>query len=138
MPSKIFWQKNSSSSALALISRLLLKLKRLVTKPVSFLYCPTRRSPKAYPLTHPFSDRFGPKAARTDYAMSGGSAYITDEIIVNVENEGVWRLGLKTKLRDITDGTSNTFFVGEKAMDSNKKTNGLLLWRSVTHRWKCE
>lgn len=101
---------------------------RLVASPVAGLYCPTRRAAEAYPLLGSYEARFGTAAARTDYAINGGPAdtleVVGDENRIAVVRDGVWRLGLLTKLSNMTDGLSNTYFIGEKAMDSDKYTDG--------------
>ncbi|MFN3191180.1 MAG: DUF1559 domain-containing protein [Aureliella sp.] len=93
--------------------------------PLNVLHCPTRRSPKAYPLINAFKQRYGEKAARSDYAMNGG--YAVEENShnqISVLKDGIWRMGLATRIRDVTDGLSNTYFIGEKGMDKGKYHDG--------------
>lgn len=103
---------------------------RLLANPLSTLHCPTRRPPEAYPLISSYLDRFGDRAARTDYAMNGGAAQVLESgetgsrNWIQVEQSGVWQLGTMTKLSHVTDGLSNTYLIGEKAMDSEKYTDG--------------
>ena len=94
--------------------------------PLNVFYCPTRRSVQSYPLVGVFKDRFGLQAARSDYAMNGGYAVPNedDKNKITVKKDGVWRLGKSTRLRDISDGLSNTYMIGEKAMDTRKYTTG--------------
>jgi prepilin-type N-terminal cleavage/methylation domain-containing protein len=101
--------------------------------PLSFLHCPTRRSAEAYPLVELYRQRFGVSAARTDYAMNGGSASAGDHAVmgadgeedrIEVQHDGIWKLGQWTRLNDVLDGLSNTYLIGEKAMDSAKYTTG--------------
>lgn len=93
---------------------------------VSSYYCPSRRDAKSYPLVAPFVDKFGPYGARTDYAMSGGAALSTDihNATIHMEQPGVWAVGHKTAMKEITDGTSNTLYLGEKAMSSIRYKTG--------------
>jgi prepilin-type N-terminal cleavage/methylation domain-containing protein len=93
---------------------------------VQGFYCPSRRDAKSYPLLAPFKDRYGEYGARTDYAMCGGAAYSSDPNLagVDLEAEGVWSLGNKIQMKEITDGTSNTLFIGEKAMSSIRYKTG--------------
>lgn len=93
------------------------------------LHCPTRRSAEAYPLEGTYQTRFGDKAARTDYAMNGGwatpdLALNPDGAVIRVKSEGVWRLGGETGFRHVTDGLSNTYLLGEKAMNLGEYTTG--------------
>ncbi len=102
--------------------------KSMVAKALSALHCPTRRNAESYPLVGTYNTRFGDLAARTDYAMNGGAArtleHLGHENRIEVEKEGVWRLGQSTRLNSISDGLSNTYLVGEKAMDAGKYTTG--------------
>lgn len=104
--------------------------QRMLANPLSVLHCPTRRSPEAYPLVGSYQTRFGDEGARTDYAMNGGPAKIettgpdASESWIHVDENGVWKLGDMTKFADITDGLSNTYLIGEKAMDSGRYTDG--------------
>jgi len=100
---------------------------------VPTLYCPSRRPPQAYPLWNEFEVVLGPTGARTDYAINGGSAINSDAEFVSATGEifeeegdspnvdllqdGVWSLGIRTALKSIVDGSSHTYLVGEKAMD---------------------
>ncbi len=98
-----------------------------VQTPIPTLHCPSRRSATAYPLDENYRERFGPAAARTDYAMNGGSAEVSeddDRLIENLD-EGVWKLGRLTRLREILDGLSYTYLVGEKAMDASEYDTGM-------------
>lgn len=102
---------------------------QMLTSPLSVLHCPTRRGADAYPLIGTFQTRFGEMAARSDYAMNGGNAYFggTDasgEAQIHVDDEGVWKLGQLTRTNHVKDGLSNTYLVGEKAMDSTKYETG--------------
>ncbi len=103
--------------------------RSIVNFTMSGLHCPTRRSAEAYPLIETYRDRFGLTAGRTDYAMNGGPAIPEEEPdnpnIIHVTFDGVWRLGQWTRPRNITDGLSNTYLIGEKAMSSNNYLNGL-------------
>lgn len=101
----------------------------LVKFNLSGLHCPSRRDARAYPLIDSYQERFGLAAGRTDYAMNGGPAIPEteegDPNLIHVRIDGVWRLGQSTKIKDVRDGTSHTYFIGEKAMSSNNYHNGL-------------
>jgi prepilin-type N-terminal cleavage/methylation domain-containing protein len=99
-----------------------------VTIPVPSLYCPTRRAPIAYPLIQKEAAEFGPRGARTDYAMNGGASDVNGRVGSSIKFtlafDGVWSVGRRIALRHIIDGSSNTYLVGEKAMDTTHYTTG--------------
>ncbi|MEZ6134535.1 MAG: DUF1559 domain-containing protein [Pirellulaceae bacterium] len=97
-----------------------------LANPFGGLYCPSRRPAEAYPLIGSYQTKFGDMAARTDYAMNGGSATLVEgsEATISVEHDGIWRLGGTTRPSMLTDGLSNTYLIGEKAMDSEKYDTG--------------
>ncbi|MGI9474331.1 MAG: DUF1559 domain-containing protein [Rubripirellula sp.] len=101
-------------------------VEQVVRAPVSTLHCPTRRDADPYPLMEPYSDRYGSHGARTDYAMNGGPALVsdTDHRIITNQYDGAWVLGKRVKLNRVFDGLSHTYLVGEKAMDSLRYTTG--------------
>jgi prepilin-type N-terminal cleavage/methylation domain-containing protein len=104
--------------------------QQLLKTPITGLYCPTRRAAESYPLLESYHVRFGELSARSDYAINAGPGVTkgvpddpTARDIVSL-GDGVWRLGAFTKLNGITDGLSNSYLIGEKAMSSNNYTNG--------------
>ncbi|MFO0942737.1 MAG: DUF1559 domain-containing protein [Pirellulales bacterium] len=110
--------------------------QELLKTPIPGLYCPSRRSAEAYPLLEDYHPRFGQLSSRMDYAMNGGPAVPEDvaagtatpadssaRTIINMA-DGFWQLGISTKPNSITDGLSNSYMVGEKAMSTNNYTNG--------------
>jgi prepilin-type N-terminal cleavage/methylation domain-containing protein len=101
------------------------EVEHAVRVPVDTLHCPTRRDADPYPLIEPYRSRYGSAGARTDYAMNGGAATVTDNhLVIHNEKDGVWVLGKRTKMSRIFDGLSYTYLLGEKAMDSLKYTTG--------------
>ncbi|MEQ1825275.1 MAG: DUF1559 domain-containing protein [Pirellula sp.] len=110
--------------------------RNLLMQAIPGLYCPSRRSAEAYPLLEDYHGRFGEYSARTDYAMNGGTAIPEDVAAAETTDDqstakktisiadGFWQLGLYTKPNQITDGLSNSYMIGEKAMSSNNYTNG--------------
>ncbi len=89
---------------------------------VNQFYCPSRRAAKPYPIInipwYALQDKFGPSGVRTDYAMCGGLAKATPDVAwVEQQGTGIWEPGVRSKLRSVTDGLSNTMMLGEKAMN---------------------
>ncbi len=121
-----FWGRAGSSRDISLAQA----DKQFIPKPQSVLHCPTRRAAQAYPLLSPYEARFGAMAARNDYAMNGGAAKVLGtgdsggENWIQVERDGIWQFGRTTRLSHVTDGLSNTYLLGEKAMDSEKYLDG--------------
>jgi prepilin-type N-terminal cleavage/methylation domain-containing protein len=106
------------------------QLRLAVTSPIPILYCPSRRAPVAYPLVRAEQQAYGPIGARTDYAISGGSATAASSngrpsVNIKLEFDGVWSIGRSTALKKIEDGLSNTYLVGEKSMDRLHYTTGV-------------
>lgn len=57
--------------------------------------------------------------------MNGGYA-VTGEntVLIDVKEDRIWRMGKSTKIRDVIDGLSNTYLIGEKGMDSESYHDG--------------
>jgi prepilin-type N-terminal cleavage/methylation domain-containing protein len=80
--------------------------------PLKLLFCPARRAPKVN----------GAYAAG-DYALSAGTGLITSTS--PAELKGVFNANSRVRFADITDGSSNTFAVGEKYVDpADANTDG--------------
>jgi len=97
-------------------------LRKLVTKPVTILYCPSRRPAEAYPMTGDARFRLGKLGARTDYAMNGGAASVEGTLISDLA--GIWDQRRRVDAKAISDGLSHTYLVGEKSMSSESYTSG--------------
>jgi prepilin-type N-terminal cleavage/methylation domain-containing protein len=108
------------------------ELERLVTIPIKFYNCPSRRPAKTYPvLVKPTNAPNVTMGAKLDYSVNVGDG------TRNQNNGGPpdaasdpasWN-GLlfdrsKVRLAEVTDGTSNVFMIGEKFLDAGKYTTG--------------
>lgn len=98
--------------------------ERAIRTPVSTLYCPSRRDAIAYPLHGSFKRRFGDSGARTDYAMNGGAPNRISGRFLSVDKHGVWIFGHRVSDKQIKDGLSKTYLVGEKAMERHHYRTG--------------
>lgn len=93
------------------------------------LHCPSRREAKAYPVIDKYKAEYGESAGRTDYAICGGAGIGSngtseDDRRVQIQQPGIWQLGRQSRFRDVKDGLSKTYFVGEKSMDPDHYTDG--------------
>src|SRR5436190_19794984 len=79
------------------------QVKNAAAVPIPIFNCPSRRTALAYPLVAAYKNDFGPAAARTDYAMSGGSAITVTPYKVKFVGEGIWEYGRRTRLKHVVD-----------------------------------
>ena len=114
--------------------------------PIATMFCPSRRSPTAYPIlnsawyyqTPRNSDQIT-MGARNDYAINGGQEqtawdpgpihaeeikYGTYKLPEASECTGIANRGSEFSIDDITDGTSNTAMIGEKYLCPDQYSNG--------------
>lgn len=100
------------------------ELREAIQVPVPTLYCPSRREAEAYPVVEKYQSHYGTLAARTDYALNGGSPAVSDDdatqedpFNVHISGHGIWIEGHRVSEKHVRDGLSKTYFVGEKAME---------------------
>lgn len=93
---------------------------------VQGLNCASRRTSDPIAMHHTYGTIYGPKSTRTDYAMNAGSGRENPvgSNLFAVEAAGIWRLGGRTKLSMVTDGTSNTYLIGEKSVNPRHYLSG--------------
>jgi hypothetical protein len=126
--SAVGYQLRQNVPAIDLPSRLIPidwdKLRQVLATPVTALYCPSRRPVATYPSTAGMT-------AHTDYALNGGASATPDDF--HIKWPGIWqapepsagpKLPPVVRYKDITDGLSKTYLVGEKAMSSDQYTTG--------------
>jgi prepilin-type N-terminal cleavage/methylation domain-containing protein len=103
-------------------------LRKIIATPVAAFYCPSRRPVAGYPIGNGTIDQPAPLTARTDYALNGGCSSQPDDL--NSKWPGIWNplaLGNASRpvrAKDVTDGLSKTYLVGEKSLNSDDYTTG--------------
>ena len=114
--------------------------------PISLFFCPTRRQPVAGPCSrnHFYNANVPPTLNRNDYAANSGAFYLppgqpdangyvnttytaaTDSLWWPVGwYDGITAPRSMVKMIDITDGTSNTYLIGEKYLNPDCYYTGL-------------
>jgi prepilin-type N-terminal cleavage/methylation domain-containing protein len=114
---------------------------KMIAVPLSEFICPTRRPAETYPYHPGYSPQTynaspAKKAARTDYAVNRGDFYVDggegpkyyDDDKYNWPDTsqitGISFIRSAIQVRDITDGLSNTYLIGEKYVNSQEYTSG--------------
>jgi prepilin-type N-terminal cleavage/methylation domain-containing protein/prepilin-type processing-associated H-X9-DG protein len=109
------------------------ELERLVTIPIKFYNCPSRRPARTYPiLVKPKNAPNVTMGAKLDYAANVGDTQYNQwnggppggKSVPGVDWTGLLYDFSKVRQSEVTDGTSNTFMVGEKYLDANAYTSG--------------
>jgi hypothetical protein len=121
----------------------------LFATPVATMYCPSRRGSAAYPMTLTVTALGGTvsKGSRSDYAINGGADNVPTDSFANptVTLPGIWQveslsgsaIKMKTvRRKDVTDGLSKTYLVGEKTMPADDYETGLF-WGDMGSIYTC-
>ena len=114
--------------------------------PISLFNCPSRRSSIVYPCyggSEALNADSADFVAHTDYAANGGDCWITTSggpssfkdaesswwvsrfKYIAANATGIFYARSQVKICDITDGTSNTYIVGEKYLDADAYETGI-------------
>jgi type II secretory pathway pseudopilin PulG len=110
------------------------ELARLVSKPITFYHCPSRRGANVYPITvQPTNAAQVKEGAKLDYAVNcgdqgrnefnGGGPPSSNKPAEGTFN-GVVYCYSRVIFSQITDGTSQTIMVGEKYLPPRNYENG--------------
>ncbi|NLE37753.1 MAG: DUF1559 domain-containing protein [Pirellulaceae bacterium] len=112
--------------------------QRREATPIATFNCPSRRASVVYPRIgnskYTRGNGHDPiiEAAGLDYAMNSGGPYVNKVTTgtqlpdgVEWDSGGIAHHGILVTVADITDGTGNTYLVGEKHINSDCYHNGL-------------
>ena len=117
-------------------------LARIIETPLSFMNCPSRREARPYTMRlKQRNSAFTNLAARTDYGANAGDAtwsepYTGEPPSIEAVVEGTFKFpdhdnytgvcfeGHAIKIRQIADGSSKTYMVGEKYMNPDHYFDG--------------
>lgn len=95
--------------------------------PLPVHYCPSRRAVKNYPvdqtypkvfIKRPTNSNLLDEGCRIDYAVNGGHGNFISASADPRLCSGITKYQHQFKLRQVSDGSSNTYLVGEKAMNT--------------------
>jgi prepilin-type N-terminal cleavage/methylation domain-containing protein len=114
------------------------QLKRVVTTPLSLWHCPSKRPVQGYPIDEPLAVNLfnclpdNCLVARGDYRANGGNMFAGDVPGSPPPPEGLpidYRTGVSymfsaVRVADVTDGTSRTFMLGERAISMAEYFDG--------------
>jgi len=113
--------------------------------PVRGFYCPIRRAAEAYPYFAHTAIFYGSAMCKIDYALNGGNLHFVGTATtahVPLKDLGLWdtkiestwddtrqqagsrAVAAKVRAKDIRDGLSKTYMIGEKTVAANSYTNG--------------
>ena len=121
---------------------------RRISTPLLLLYCPSRRPALVYPISEQWllleTDRVT-RVARHDYSINGGSLRVSTQSgppsLAAAESyswpdtsrcDGICHVRSQVTLNQITDGTSNTYLLGEKYLNPDHYYTGLDLGDNQT------
>ena len=140
------WRLPDDGDAMNITPHQRAKTDVMLQTPLSMLICPSRRQSVLYPYTQtsswmPHNANQPETAARTDYAINGGDGFVgeppwsqtdpssyfaalTYTWASNADYTGVTYFRSEVTMAEISDGTSSTYLIGEKYLDSDCYTTG--------------
>jgi hypothetical protein len=135
-----------TKSAFTLVEQQMAGAAKMCEVPLGFFLCPSRRSTSLYtrslvipvPGGHAWNADPVPRTNRSDYAINAGDTVIawgegptfSDGLagvgFLNMSrSNGICHQRSKVRLADVADGTSSTYLIGEKYLDSAEYGSGV-------------
>ncbi len=87
---------------------------KVIQTPLGIFRCPSDSSPPQFDQWSSITSRSVQRQAVSNYVGNLGSISFPDNTTVQIPTDGPFFLNSSISIRDITDGTSNTFLVGER------------------------
>ena len=106
--------------------------RRMVTTPIG-VNCPTRRPSIPFVLEMTPQGLWNSNTGIfSDYAMNGGATRTTNDLKILEGMFGIWHPSLRIAPRNITDGLSKTYLIGEKSLHPDRHDSG---YYAIFDRW---
>lgn len=111
-------------------------LQQTIATPIGNFNCPSRRKPVPYPTPYTmFNANYSPRVGKTDYAANCGDfsrneidggppAGTTTPPATPTQETGVSYRTSRVRIAEVTDGTSQTYMVGEKFLTIDRWESG--------------
>ena len=107
--------------------------------PLNFFRCPTDTAPQRFDQESSYTGRSVPNQAVSNYVGNLGTICFADNTTIQVPTDGIFFRNSGVSLRDVVDGTSNTFLAGERRWARDGIANfwnfGDAYWPATTDDW---
>ncbi len=113
---------------------------KVMQTPLGIYRCPSDSSPPQFDQWSSITGRSVQRQAVSNYVGNLGSTPFPDNTTVHFPTDGPFFLNSSISIRDITDGTSNTFLAGERKWVGIHQPSGLpnlgdAYWAATTDDW---
>jgi prepilin-type N-terminal cleavage/methylation domain-containing protein len=123
------WSASSSAKTFAINTPLDSTLEAAFRSPLSSFICPSCDIPPAGKREHTWANGQGTRGSKSNYAGNGGAVPswggTSADFVVRASSSGVLRKGKPLSFRDVSDGLSKTFLLGEVGGSNARTMAGL-------------